>query len=150
MDRCAYLHKDSEERIQIGKLEEKLAAQEAKVFKLEQEINEIKKKFEAEATSHQSTPLAIEITNEKETADFKCNLCEFKSSRKNGLTVHVSRKHRNIEQLDGNTSLEILCDEKDKLYDNTEDYWIRGIIGRTYQTFIDAIQIIDESTLDEA
>ena len=85
LDRCAYLHKDSEERIQIENLQNKLAATEAKVFKLEHEINEIKNKFEAKASecidaSNHETPLVSEIAKEKETAELKFKLCEFKSS----------------------------------------------------------------------
>ena len=148
------MHKDSEDRIEIKNLEEKLAATEAKVLKLEHEINKIKMKFEAtesnEASKQATIPSLNENANVKETVEFKCKLCEFKSHRNNGLTVHVGRKHQNIDQLDGNTSLDILNYENDNLYENTKDYWINGYIGRTYQTFIDAIQMVEESTLDEA
>ena len=35
-----------------------------------------------------------------EEASFECELCDFVSNRKNGLAVHMSRKHPNLEQLD--------------------------------------------------
>ena len=43
--------------------------------------------------------------NVAEEASFECELCDFVSNRKNGLAVHMSRKHPNLEQLDGNVTL---------------------------------------------
>ena len=57
----------------------------------------------------------------------------------------MGRKHRNIEQLDG---MENLVDEEadeDKTYLNTECYWKNGILGTSYQLYLDANQIIEES-----
>ena len=55
-----------------------------------------------------------------------------------------------MNQLDGNMSFENLdeedCDEK---YFNTENYWKRGYLGRIYQSYIDALHILEESELDE-
>ena len=37
----------------------------------------------------------------------------------------------------------------DKLFESTKEYWIRGYIGRTYQSYLDATQMVEESCLDE-
>ena len=76
---------------------------------------------------------------------YQCEICDFKSTWKNGLEIHMGRKHCNIEQLDG------LDDELDKVdgYDNTEHYWKSGRIGMAYHSFLDAIQIIDSSDIPE-
>ena len=85
----------------------------------------------------------------------ECHICDFKSTWENGLKVHMSRKHRNIIQLDGNDSFQIgdingtediLVDE---LYKSTEHYWRSGWIGKVYQSFLDATRIIEESALEE-
>ena len=52
--------------------------------------------FDAEEASAEVSPsLAIQ----KET--FSCDICDFKSKWNNGLAIHMTRKHSNIEQLDG-------------------------------------------------
>ena len=74
---------------------------------------------------------------------FNCQICDFESSWERGLNVHMGIKHSNIEQLDGNDDvLEI-----ENKYDNTEHYWIKGRIGVTYHTFLDANYLIDRSNL---
>ena len=37
---------------------------------------------------------------------FKCEICDFTSKKETGLNVHMTRKHGNIEQLDGNAASE--------------------------------------------
>ena len=89
--------------------------------------------------------------NDAEEADdnFHCDICDFKSNWANGLRTHMTRKHASIEQLDGSDSatddLEIL----DRKYKNTEHYWAEGRIGRVYQAFLDANDIIENSDLNE-
>ena len=58
-----------------------------------------------------------EKLKEKDSAEqayFQCNICDFESNWENGLNVHMSRKHANIEQLDGCDSFDDELDEKDK------------------------------------
>ena len=59
-------------------------------------------KSEEDLTSSTATEKNVKVAEE---ASFECELCDFVSNRKSGLAVHMSRKHQNIEQLDGNTSL---------------------------------------------
>ena len=75
-------------------------------------------------------------------AAFQCNLCDFKSTRKNGLTVHIGRKHKKLPQLDGNTSCDSLEDVEDSAYYSTEKYWKTGFLSSVYQNYIDALKII--------
>jgi hypothetical protein len=84
--------------------------------------------------------------NEAEGASeiFGCYLCDFKSNWENGLTIHLTRKHVEIEQLDGNATDndEPKHDEK---YAGSKHYWAEGRLGSKYQTFLDAHAIIEES-----
>ena len=59
---------------------------------------------------------------------FECNICDFVSNWDSGLQVHMTRKHRNIEQIDGNAleneEFESLRCRNGKLLEN------RKIIGK--------------------
>ena len=66
-----------------------------------------------------------------------CDLCEFVTSRKTGLDIHTSKKHKEIEQLDGNSS------DSEVIY--AESYWERDYMGPEYQTYLNAIENIDNS-----
>ena len=44
--------------------------------------------------------------HEAEGEIFTCDICDFSTSRKVSLQIHISRKHENIEQLDGHSSSE--------------------------------------------
>jgi hypothetical protein len=79
---------------------------------------------------------------------FPCHICDFRSNWANGLTIHMTRKHSKIEQLDGCISVSEDLEEDEKYY-GTRDYWKEGRIGTAYQTFLDAIDIVDESDLAE-
>ena len=74
---------------------------------------------------------------------FSCEICDFSSKWENGLAIHMTRKHGNIEQLDGISDSEI--DEK---YERTSYYWECGRIGIAYCNYIDVIDIIENSDLD--
>ena len=143
-ERCAYLHKDSDDKVRMKKLEKKLADTEAKVEELEKLVKEIKLKLEPAAVNNISCGNDDEdIEAENIEVGFPCNLCDFKSSWENGLTVHESRKHKRIEQLDGNIDT-----DEDVQYQNTKSYWDQGYLGRSFQSYIDAIEIVEESSLD--
>ena len=58
------------------------------------------------------------------------------------------KKHKSIEQLDGNITLELEDDEEedeDIPYQNTKSYWHKKVLGRSFQYYIDASKIIEES-----
>ena len=87
------------------------------------------------------------LENQNENEIFTCDICDFESNWSNGLSVHMSRKHGNIEQLDGiddNTTEEV--DEK---YLESENYWKTGVLGTIYQTFLDVNSIIEYSNMSE-
>ena len=59
---------------------------------------------EASNSKVQNKDVHVEEKNaEKATSDFNCELCEFKSTRESGLSVHMTQKHPKLEQLDGGT-----------------------------------------------
>ena len=80
---------------------------------------------------------------EAERAPFECELCDFVSNWKNGLNIHLSRKHADNEQLDGHND-NSFSDEK---YDRTRHYWEKGRLGAAYRTYLAANEIIDKSDL---
>ena len=68
------------------------------------EIAEVQNNEESEEDLR-STSASEKNDKVAEQASFDCELCDFVSKRKSGLAVHMSRKHPNLEQLDGNSSL---------------------------------------------
>ena len=86
---------------------------------------------------------------EIEVSDFQCILCDFKSNWKNGLSIHMARKHSQIEQLDGNADISILENNDDEKYESTKHYWEKGYLGGGFQTYIDAIEVIEEMNLSD-
>ena len=85
---------------------------------------------------------------EQAPADFNCTICDFKSKWKNGLSVHITRKHGRIEQLDGNCT-DTEDSDVDEQYFRTRHYWEFGRLGSAYQTYIDACEIIEKSDLED-
>ena len=60
-------------------------------------VNNVKRDTKNCLTNHM-------ISEHKQPCEvFKCDACEFETSRKMGLTIHMSKKHDVIEQLDGNS-----------------------------------------------
>ena len=59
----------------------------------------------------------------------------------------MTRKHLNIEQIDGNDSDNE--DFEDEEYLGTDQYWKMGILRTIFQTFLDAMDIIKKSDLLE-
>ena len=76
---------------------------------------------------------------------YKCEICDFSSVWLNGFNIHISRKHSTIEQLDGHNE----DNSDDEKYSRTRHYWERGWLGSGYQTYIDAIDLIESSELSE-
>ena len=62
--------------------------------------------------------------NEAEEAPeiFGCSLCDFKSNWGNGLNIHMTRKHGEIEQLDENAK-ENDETKQDEKYAGSKHYW---------------------------
>ena len=40
--------------------------------------------------------------------------------------------------------------EDDSIYQSTEHYWKSGYVGTSYQSYVDSLQIIEESELEES
>ena len=82
---------------------------------------------------------------------FDCVLCDFTSIWKNGLKIHVAKKHTKIKQLDGNTTEDSDSDDTshDDKYEGTKHYWESGRLGRVYQVFLEATELIETSDLTE-
>ena len=171
-DDCAYVHGESEDKVRIRCLEEKLSMFEAKVILLERSISELVIKLDTfmcmDNSEDRSIDTATDVTEEvidteplKQQEDkFSCHLCDFVSNRPYGLVIHKGRKHKNgtsspMRQFDGNDTTGTIIDTNDaediddELYKETEHYWKRGWLGMSYQTFKDATKIIDESDLNE-
>ena len=89
----------------------------------------------------------IETVAEKTKDSFECPICEFSSNSENGLGIHMGRKHRNVEQIDGCTDTDSL--EIEERYDRSENYWKTGRIGIAYHIFLDANFVVDASDLPE-
>ena len=97
------------------------------------------------------TQVIEEVTkNVEETeSEFFCDLCEFKSKWQNGVNIHMARKHSRIEQLDGNSSVNDASEEDDEKYKGVKHYLHTGWLGGGYQTYLDALDVIDESDFKE-
>ena len=115
------------------------------------DVSDVILAFQADDTSENvaetagSSDISEDKNNTAEKAqNFPCPICDFVSSWANGLQIHMTKKHANIEQVDGNDT--VLEDEDDK-YTETEHYWKTGRLGTIYQTFLDVNKIIDSSNL---
>ena len=80
--------------------------------------------------------------NSNELKKFSCEICDFSSMWENGLAIHMTKKHGNIEQLDGNADT-----EDDEKYDRTRYHWEVGTVGIAYCNYIDVIDMIENSDL---
>jgi hypothetical protein len=84
---------------------------------------------------------------EKVLEDFPCLICDFSSNWKNGVEIHMARKHSTIDQTDGNISDEV--DDDEEKYADTSHYWKTGRLGTSFQIFSDANEIIERSNFPE-
>ena len=94
------------------------------------------------ATENNDNSRKVPPTAEKE---FRCQLCDFVSKWNNGLSIHIAKKHGKIEQLDGHSDV---CDDEN--YFRTRNYWSTGYLGTVYQTYLDALDLIKKSDLNES
>ena len=76
------------------------------------EANDSSNGNEDDSATEEVAEVQIIASSEKEDSTL-CQLCDFKSKSEKGLEIHMSRKHGNIEQLDGNMSFEKSIEEKD-------------------------------------
>ena len=97
-----------------------------------------------QAISNKNSESEIETT-ENAVKAFSCDLCDFSSNWENGLKVHMTRKHAKLDQLDGNISF--VSDDEE--YSRTKLYWKTGRLTSTYQNFLDANKIVENSELSE-
>ena len=80
---------------------------------------------EATAADDEEASVA-EKSAEKAEKDFSCLICDFTSNWKNGLHIHMARKHNNIAQVDGNNTFDNDESDDDKKYSGTHYYWKIG------------------------
>ena len=104
-----------------------------------------------ETTKEDSTEKVEESVDEAEQAreEFSCPICDFVSNWENGLGIHMTKKHANLEQLDGGSSISEDAEESDKKYSETIRYWKEGKLGTVFQSYLDAITCIEESDFSE-
>ena len=157
-------YKESSDKEIIRSLETKLAVMEERVAQLEMIVKQIESNKEVDIDDvgdiEGSSDSAILTEADKVVADspavsvHECEFCDFRSAWEFGLTVHYSMKHKNIPQIDGNLSfltkeVDLEDNLEDELYKNTEHYWKTGYIGTVYQSYLDVMKIIDNSSLNE-
>ena len=136
---------------EVPKEAEKASTDMQKVEKAEKATNEnvteeiIKKNGAAEAPVENESLNKDNIDPPVEKTGFDCPICDFESGWENGLAIHMTRKHGNIEQLDG--AADYVHDDDDIRYDRSSYYWKEGRIGIAYETYCDIVGIIDESDI---
>ena len=74
--------------------------------------------------------------------EFPCEICDFKSNRESGLNVHMSRKHKTLEQIDGHSEYNDIDTEYD---DEIEDYLKTGVLGSGGQLWEDLLFYLKRS-----
>ena len=147
-DRCAYKHEESDAVKKIRNLEVKLEEALDRIESLEKSNAE--NKMEKEIALEDSTDDTRDHNICKETEveqDYKCELCDFKSSWKTGFEIHMGRKHVKIPQFDGSVADNTI--EEDDVYNRSEHYLKSQYLGTAYQAFLDAKQLFMESDLKE-
>ena len=60
----------------------------------------------------------------------------------------MTKKHANIDQVDGNATMDDDLEE-DAQHSETSHYWKTGRLGTSYQTFIDANDCIEKNNPPE-
>ena len=109
------------------------------------DVEETSDSVEAEKASEKVVESVEENIPIEETEEsFTCILCNFTSKWKTGLAIHMTRKHCNLEQLDGTTDET----DEDEKYERSCHYWKNGRIVIAYQTYLEVLEIIESSDLD--
>ena len=86
----------------------------------------------------------------EQARNYSCDICDFESNWANGLSVHMSRKHAQIGQLDGGNSVsDDDPDNDDDKYLKTIQYWEQGKLGTVFQMFLDVLDVIEKCDLTE-
>ena len=73
---------------------------------------------------------------------FHFKLCDFESNRESGLNIHMSRKHKTLEQIDGHSEFDDIDTEYD---DEIEDYLKTGVLGSDGQLWEDLLFYLKRS-----
>ena len=68
--------------------------------------------------------------------EYNCELCDFSSSWRNGLLVHVSSSHENT-----NDKLK----SSDKIINLTQSYWKTGNLTNNMEVYINALMDIEKA-----
>ena len=89
----------------------------------------------------------VNVTEEEKVADeasfeYPCEICDFKSNRESGLHIHMSRKHKTLEQIDGHSEYNDIDTEYD---DEIEDYLKTGVLGSGGQLWEDLLFYLKRS-----
>ena len=128
---CRYAHRNEynctrdntnnhiEEKIRELRENNNLIEEEVKTLKndieyLKRENDNLRKEVEKLVSKKEDTEK--NDNSEKEKNEYQCDICEFKSTKKNGLSVHKKKKHFINNQLDGNDSFNDSdeCDNEDE------------------------------------
>jgi len=160
---CYYKHKQKESNYEVVKelervkeklriienILEKKAEEIERIIDLEKAVAELQiKQTEVNRDSTINIENSdIEDIHEVVENNLNCDLCDFKSSWKTGLEVHMGRKHKFPPQLDGENT--IGDDNMDERYEGSEHYWKTQYLGSAFQSFLDANSIIEESSFSE-
>ena len=78
-----------------------------------------------------------------------CELCDFTSIWPKGLEIHMSRKHQRVPQLDGGNCVDDKDGVVDECYQGSEHYWKTKYLGQSYQSYLDANNVVNDSSLCE-
>ena len=90
-----------------------------------------------------------EKSADKAEQDFACLICDFTSIWKNGLQIHMARKHSKIQQIDGNDTFENEEIDDDTKYSGTNHYWKTERFGTVYQCFLMPMRELKIVTLNQ-
>ena len=97
---------------EVSKLNDENSELKRKIIIFEE--NTVTKRLEDETEKNEEDKDEINLIDGVRN-DLECVECEFKSRTKNGLKIHMSAKHKNISQLDGNVETESESEDLDDL-----------------------------------
>ena len=117
----------------IDAFEKILGKQNETMSSIESNVNEIKETTNKTATTENEV---VKKTASKSKEKFNCNVCDFETNSKQGLRVHIKRKHTSYTEEDLPTNCEI-CDYEFKIFENKP--WSKSevenhIMSHSYQS----------------